>query len=189
MERHQDCLAGVGLHDDFFRHTLDAERALEYLAAALRTLSERQGIRFILIPHGTGDVEGLRALHDLCGAGTRDVTHFVGYVPLAQEVKRILGFCGHVITSRMHVAIGALGMGVPVTSFVYRGKFEGLYQHFGLTDGLLEPTEAARGVEPLLHTFTRRLARSADEAAWIAGRLPDIVKLARRNYENLCLTP
>ena len=103
---------------------------------------------------------------------------------MAQEVKGIVGLCRHVLTSRMHVAIASLGMGIPVTTFVYGGKFEGLYEHFGLRSGMLAPRDLA-GEEALTHVLTARIRESGDEAAHIAIRLPHVLDLARRNYQGI----
>ncbi|MEA3642474.1 MAG: polysaccharide pyruvyl transferase family protein [Lamprobacter sp.] len=65
----------------------------------------------------------------------------------AQEIKYLTGFCDLTITGRMHLAIAALSQGIPVYCFSYKGKFEGLMNHFELkgnltqVDTVLDPTK------------------------------------------------
>lgn len=53
------------------------------------------------------------------------------------EVKHIASLMNLVITSRMHLAIASLSRQVPVISFVYQGKFEGLYKFFKFKENLM----------------------------------------------------
>ena len=46
------------------------------------------------------------------------------------NIKRIASVLDVVITSRMHLAIASLSRNVPVISFVYQDKFEGLYRFY-----------------------------------------------------------
>ena len=58
-------------------------------------------------------------------------------VPRAPQLKALCGLLDGLISSRMHLAIAALGMKVPVMAATYQGKFEGLFQHFGLDETFL----------------------------------------------------
>ena len=61
-------------------------------------------------------------------------------VPRAHQLKALCGLLDGLISSRMHLAIAALGMGTPVMAATYQGKFEGLFKHFELDRTyLLEP--------------------------------------------------
>ena len=53
------------------------------------------------------------------------------------DVKHIAGLLDFVITSRMHLAIASLSKNVPVISFVYQGKFEGLYKFYNFKQNLM----------------------------------------------------
>lgn len=53
------------------------------------------------------------------------------------DVKSIVGYLDFVITSRMHLAIATLSKNVPVISFIYQGKFEGLYKFYQFNENLM----------------------------------------------------
>ena len=57
----------------------------------------------------------------------------------ASELKYVAGLCDMVLTGRMHLAIAALGGGVPVACVTYQGKFEGLFDHFQMKPVVLSP--------------------------------------------------
>jgi polysaccharide pyruvyl transferase WcaK-like protein len=49
----------------------------------------------------------------------------------AAEIKDIVRKADLVVTGRMHLAIGALGSGIPVVGYAYQSKFEGIFDLFG----------------------------------------------------------
>lgn len=53
------------------------------------------------------------------------------------DVKSVVELCDLLVTCRMHIAIAALSKGVPVISFVYQGKFEGLYKFYDFKHNLM----------------------------------------------------
>lgn len=53
------------------------------------------------------------------------------------DVKSVVSYCDMLITSRMHIAIAAFSKDVPVISFVYQGKFEGLYAFYDFKQNLM----------------------------------------------------
>lgn len=53
------------------------------------------------------------------------------------DVKYIIDLCNVLLTSRMHIAIAAFSKGVPVVSFVYQNKFEGLYRFYNIDKNLM----------------------------------------------------
>ena len=56
----------------------------------------------------------------------------------ADEIKRVAGLVDMIVSARMHLAIAALGMGKPVVGIAYQGKFEGLWECFGLRGTLFD---------------------------------------------------
>lgn len=110
------------------------------------------------------------SLHELvlpCGAG---------------EVKRLVGGLDAVVTSRMHLGIACLGMGVPVAAFEYQDKFSGLFTLFGLPDCVL-PAALATDEPGVTCTLSAWLARSPTLSETIRAHLPEIIRLARLNLQ------
>jgi len=106
----------------------------------------------------------------------------------AAELKALAGAVDLVVSGRMHLAIGALGMGVPAGGVVYQGKFEGLYQHFDLSGLCLAPDALASGGR--LAPFLAELSdRRADLGHAIAARLAEVQALALHNFDDFPLQP
>lgn len=56
--------------------------------------------------------------------------HLASFIQNQSESKILAQLCDFVITCRMHLAIAALSQGIPPISFIYQGKFEGLYKMY-----------------------------------------------------------
>ncbi len=98
------------------------------------------------------------------------------------ELKAIAGEVNLILTGRMHLAIAALGQGVPPLCVVYQGKFEGLMAHFELDGLMLDPQDVIRH-NVLSDHLEKTTARAADLGAYIRTRLPTIRNLALDNFE------
>ena len=82
----------------------------------------------------------------------------------------------------MHLAIAALGMEVPVMAATYQGKFEGLFQHFGINgEFLLSPQEFLSDV--VEDKFSYFLTQIPKLKAQISATLPKVLTLS---YQNIC---
>lgn len=155
------------------------------IANRLAQATQRHALALLLIPHDfkpeSGDVRMLHALErQLRATGCAHVHYLEARRP--DHIKRVVGQLDLVFTGRMHLAVAALGCGVPVLSVTYQDKFEGLYQHFGLS---LDHT--LRAEDCLNDAFGAKLdaalAQCAGNRALIAARLPDVQALADRNLE------
>jgi len=100
----------------------------------------------------------------------------------ASVVKRLAGMADLLITGRMHLAIVALGMNVPTIGISYQGKFEGLWEHFGVTD--CEIDARSFDCHKLEAMCVKMLSRLNEAQANIEAHLPNVVELARRNFES-----
>lgn len=98
----------------------------------------------------------------------------------ADEIKAVTGSLDLMISGRMHVAIACLGSGTPVACVAYQGKFEGLFEHFGLTECIITPetiTDSAR-LSRFLTEFVNRRYHLREQ---IQERRPSVEMLAARN--------
>jgi polysaccharide pyruvyl transferase WcaK-like protein/glycosyltransferase involved in cell wall biosynthesis len=176
------------------RHVLSdaspAERVeLDEFADAVARLVSNHRLSILWCAHdlrtvaGTddGDVAIVMNLSRLLSRkGIDDAYHRHAVPASPAEAKRLAGLVDLVITGRMHLAIAALGMGTPAIGISYQGKFEGLWQLFGMMDyvvdsRVLDSRELERlCVHALLHLEELTLK--------VAARLPQVVELARRNF-------
>jgi coenzyme F420-reducing hydrogenase beta subunit/polysaccharide pyruvyl transferase WcaK-like protein len=142
--------------------------------------------RFLLIPHdyrpnGTGEGPLLETLEMTLDEPLRSRTLRLTREYSAAEIKWICGQLEFVLSSRMHLAIAAIGQGTPVFCFGYQGKFEGLFQLLGLPDLLgsmdAAPEQRSEIIEHVL-ALIRDGARTREE---IVAKLPEIRVWSRRN--------
>jgi polysaccharide pyruvyl transferase WcaK-like protein len=157
-------------------------------ADALREMAGRHNVSFVMLPHDRrGKIDDWHLCEQLLGCLSASLVDLV-YVPdreiRAAEIKGIVGETDCVVTGKMHVAVAALGRGVPAACVTYQDKFEGLMQHFGLHDVLLSGESAC---EPgaLTEFFERLLARREGLRAEIATRLPEVTALSLGNVNFL----
>lgn len=153
------------------------------IADRLVHTAQRHALAVLLIPHDfkpeSGDLVMLEALsRHLHAVGWTHVRKLE--TPRADHVKRIVGQLDLVLTGRMHLAIAALGSGTPVLSITYQDKFEGLYQHFGLSIEHALKAEECLG-DVFCTKLDAALAQRHANRTRIADRLPHVLALAERN--------
>jgi polysaccharide pyruvyl transferase WcaK-like protein/uncharacterized Fe-S cluster-containing radical SAM superfamily protein len=124
----------VGLNIRFLKNDPGKMRSIiDKISAALCKTIDKKKYAVVLIthdirdfPHQYSDTKSLSFLGDaLINAGFTVYNPY--WITTCIESKAIIGLCDFIIGNRMHVAILALSMGIPVISFIYQGKFEGLY--------------------------------------------------------------
>jgi polysaccharide pyruvyl transferase WcaK-like protein len=124
----------VGLNIRFLKN--DPERMwalIDKISTVLCKTIDKEKYAVVLIAHDIrdfpyqySDTESLSFLGDaLNEAGFTVYNPY--WITTCIESKAIIELCDFVIGNRMHIAILALSMGIPVISFIYQGKFEGLY--------------------------------------------------------------
>lgn len=142
----------------------------------------RPEIVYLLIPHDNrpmfSDLPILRRLSVQIHGST-----LVDTVLNADEIKRILVACDALVAGRMHLSIAALGQGVPVLGLVYQGKFEGLWQCFGLPQStLVTPESFVIAPEMAMKSLNEFVGNLVKLRETIAKALPYVLKLAANNF-------
>lgn len=181
-------VVGVNVHALLVRNADEAwvEAMASAVTAALSEVAERSNVSWMLLPHdyreGVGDLACLLPIHRLMRERGDVPVHFVKGQHRAADLKALAGRLDGVITGRMHLAIAALGMGVPALGLTYADKFEGLFAHFDLPSSFLmppsvlqQPAELARRID----TFIKALPALARV---IARRQAAVSDLALRNF-------
>ena len=174
----------------------DPARAGEILAThyagGLAKLNEERGpVSLALLPHDYRKMKGrltdLEILQHMASALPPELiahTRVLAEPVSAQVMKSLAGSLDLLITGRMHLAIAALGSGIPAAGVVYQGKFEGLYQHMGLEGLCLAPDDLVDG-DRLGPFLVGLVDRRAELKTAIAERLPSVRSLAMRNFDGL----
>ncbi|HMN96300.1 MAG TPA: polysaccharide pyruvyl transferase family protein [Phycisphaerales bacterium] len=156
-----------------------------YSQAIERLLVDDSGLHVLFLPHDyrteISDLALARTLRDRLAAKWGDRLRLDETPRSAAETKALAGAVDVVLTGRMHLAIAAMGLGIPPACVTYQGKFEGLFRHFGITSATLDPGEA-RDPERLAQLCRDCLDERAERAAAIAAALPAV---RARSLENL----
>lgn len=115
----------------------------EFITAATKTLDKALSVKSnllacALISHdyrgNDGDDRCLREIYDNLKQNYSDRLLYTTAKLTAGELKATAGLMDMIITGRMHLAIAALGMGIPVAVITYQDKFQGLLEHFSFSD-------------------------------------------------------
>lgn len=173
------------------RDPQEIERLVAQTAQVARALINDDGVALVLIPHDfrSGLLGDTALLERLEAAIDRSAHVFNQREPVdGAELKAIAARTDLVVTGRMHLAIAALGSGVPVACITYTDKFDGLYELLGLPRDLLVPAPqvyAPNGGETLARVMGRLIATRADLMHDLAGKLPEIRTLSRKNLDVL----
>lgn len=160
----------------------ETETLLEAHAEALRrVLRERESLDLLLMPHDyrgeVSDRDHARLLHERIAQPDRTAALLGDY--RASEIKFFAAELDGVLTGRMHLAIAALGSGVPVACVTYQGKFEGLFDQFSMPPLVLSPDQADAD---RLHALVGRLLDERDALRWaIASRLDHVHSMSLSN--------
>lgn len=160
-----------------------ADALVRHIANQLRQAGERNALAFMLIPHDlkpqSGDVAMLQSLEKQLHQDGFPHARYTR-IDRPDTIKRIVSFLDLVITGRMHLAIASLGSGTPTLSITYQDKFEGLYQHFGLSlEHTITPMQCLS--DTLLARIDHAYAQRQHNRERIRARLPQVLALSSRN--------
>ena len=161
------------------------------IATATSTLLNSNPDLFVLfVPHdrraATNDELLAERVSALLPDEHRSRCHVVrGSVP-APDIKALAAHLDVAVSCRMHFAIACLGTGLPVGCLDYQGKFEGLFQHFGLENSVLDVQEDIDSKR--ISMFMQQLLEERHtRRRQVEERLPDVMRLAKSNFDAVCL--
>lgn len=189
------CVLAVNLHPMLLHRAGQARQAalLDSVAAALRPLLREQALALVLVSHDQRSVDGdVRCLQ---GLAARLLPEFGDRLYLlddrcsAAEVKAAMALVDAVFTGRMHLAVAAMGQGVPVAVLAYQGKFEGLLQWFELPQALRVAPEHLLDPQRLAQALGLLLAQREVLAAQVQSRLPAVLAAAALNLQQQDTAP
>lgn len=148
-------------------------------------LQEKPNVDFVLIPHDNRsrltDNLMLEVIYSyLHQKQLQDRVYYDAVVYRAPQLKAICSLIDGLISSRMHLAIAALGQGKSVMAASYQGKFEGLFQHFRLPSTyLLNPDVfISDAMIPVFYSYLDHLRELASQ---VEKMLPSVVQLSQKN--------
>lgn len=162
---------------------LTPERLVNAYAAAMQEITQRYpNASYLLVPHDVrgrvSDVMLAEAIHAAVSDEVRNHCMIIPTPCKPAEVKAMVAGLDFVLSGKMHLAIAALGQGVPVICVAYQDKFEGLFQHFEL-DGLTIQPEDVVMPGKLSAFFIENYEQREALAEQVRRHLPAVRDLAR----------
>lgn len=152
-------------------------------------LNHNDNVSILLLPHDDrnriNDGTMLNVIYnDLKVDFNADRVRYLKEVPRASQLKAIASLIDGVVSSRMHLAIAALGSGVPVMVADYQGKFEGLFNHFNFPHEYILPVSKFCSREFTSYT-NQFIAQLSELRSTVCSNLPQVLKLAEKNFHQL----
>lgn len=160
---------------------------VELAADILGRLTAERDVSVLLIVHDhSEDVTCARVLGPLDRRfRERGATHtrLLEREASAAELRAAVGDLDGVVSARMHLAIAALGQGIPVMGINYKDKMEGLFALFSLDETVLLP--ATRILDPgALESGIDGFLENMDEyRETVQSRLPDVRRQSAMNFD------
>lgn len=184
-----DRVLAVNVHPMLIRHARP-EQVTELagtLARAFATLGASHPLSLLLLPHDYRERVGdNRCLTPMAATLSASLPGRVLHVPephSAAQLKALVGLTDGLVSSRMHLLIAALGMGLPVAAFTYQDKFQGLFRHFELPEWLLFAPQGRLNDADLSQFLARFVESLHGVRAQVAARLPTVRSLAQLNVD------
>ncbi|MEY8216416.1 MAG: polysaccharide pyruvyl transferase family protein [Colwellia sp.] len=177
---------GLNIHDLLGRFS--SEKTLDELIHTFaKFIDDNSEFAFVLIPHDyrsfVDDRKPLEKIVNLLQGNSKERIFMANVEVSASEIKGMCNVLDGVITGRMHLAIAALGVGVPVLGIVYQGKFEGTLSFFNLEKRfLMTPSQAAdySYFQKTVHAWAAGLTSLRRE---VSCSLERILELSKDNFK------
>lgn len=99
------------------------------------------------------------------------------------EIKWIAGELDFVISSRMHLAIGAIGQATPVFCFEYQGKFQGLFEFIEMPELLSSIQSALSNPHSVIERILFSIKERESLRSQLIAKLPELRQLALKNFD------
>lgn len=174
----------------FTDKSLESENAyLNFYIALVQAIAAQQPeARFIFIPHdyrpnGIGEGPLLERLLGLLPAMLQDRVLLLKNPYNVAEIKWLAGQLDFIVSSRMHLAIAAIGQGTPVFCFEYQGKFQGLFELIGMPELLSSMDAALTDPQALIESVLQHIDRSASIRERLQQKTPELLSLAEKNFD------
>jgi polysaccharide pyruvyl transferase WcaK-like protein len=186
-----DRVIGFNLHPMLLRHATEGQvqALVDSAVEALREVHLTRPTSWLLLSHDyrgqDGDDRCLQAVHAALANTLGQRLLYPTERMSAAELKAVAGQVDGVVTGRMHLAIAALGMGVPVAALTYQDKFQGLFRHFDLPQDLLLSAEDCLRAPALVRLLLSFLERLPALRANVVRLLPAVLTLSQVNLDPL----
>lgn len=180
----------IGLSSHVLAEAMRSGKAdlLQNCISLIKALERSHHASVLILPHDLrpgpagldDDVAIACRISAMLEAGANPVPHYLHVTCNAPEVKGLVGLVDFAVTGRMHLAIAALGMEVPVVALAYQGKFDGMMQRFDLGQMVFDPHTF--DLDAMYACCVRLLEDAVAVKAALRQGLPEVMALAHVNF-------
>ena len=144
-----------------------------------------QGFSFVFLPHDYrsewSDEVALNILFEQASPITQTRCLLPAGRLHAPEIKELVSHCRLTVTGRMHLAIASMGAGVPVITYAYQSKFEGILRLFEI-ESCVRPIEGIYDRVDEEAAYAVNVAGQIDKLRTVvASHIKEVLDLARVN--------
>ena len=169
--------------------TAKAEKADDFIDKVIKSLENHKDAIFVAFPQDYRIIPGYLCPDEIMCNKICEKMNSLGFETINAyhlqneiDVKSAIGLCDLLITCRMHIAIAAFSKNVPVISFVYQGKFEGLYNFYDFKQNLMFEKDNFE-IDKLKEAVSYIL--NNDFSKMIKEKNKNVFELAKKNFEFL----
>lgn len=153
-----------------------------------QVLKNNQNINIVLLSHDDRGTMSDNVMLDyiyefLIAKNISDRVYYDSKVYRANEIKGICSLLDGLFSSRMHLAIAALGVGTPILTVSYQDKFEGLYEHFNYNKHFLMSYNQSLTLD-FIQIFDEFVNSLPQLKKLILSKLPEVTALSESNFKN-----
>lgn len=144
--------------------------------------------RFVFIPHdyrpdGIGEGPVLEHLYYSLPNSIQSHIYLLTKQYSAAEIKWLAGQLDFIVSSRMHLAIAAIGQGTPVFCFEYQGKFQGLFELVEMPELLSSMEAALAAPQRVIDTVLQHVDNATSIRSRLKIKIPSLTALAEKNFD------
>lgn len=103
----------------------------------------------------------------------------------AKQIKRIVGLCEFIISSRFHALIAALSQQIPAVAIGWSHKYSELLSDVGLPDNVLEITDAPYDVNAINSKLVEIVQRLDNQRKILSEKIPPIIKKSEQMLDGV----
>jgi len=161
---------------DFYRNLIKA------------LLVRHPNARFVFIPHdyrpnGIGEGPVLEQLYYSLPTSIQSQIYLLTKQYSAAEIKWLAGHLDFIVSSRMHLAIAAIGQSTPVFCFEYQGKFQGLFELVEMPEMLSSMEAALAAPQKVIDTVLQHVDNATSIRHRLKIKIPTLTALAEKNFD------
>lgn len=190
QRKNERIVLAVNLHPLLLNEDVVAlDQLINKIATSLKHLMLERSVSVLLVNHdfrdAASDSHCLEEMHRILGTEGHEAVYYLSEECDARDLKFLISQVDGVVSGRMHLSIAALGVGTPILALNYKGKSEGLLEHFKMPSRCLVEATDCLIMDDLGDRLTQFVLDLEGLETQINLQLPAVKLLASRNLASL----